>query len=199
MRVSRIFLCALLLALTLPVGAQNDGDGTKEGSSLSRGWGGDDFVIGVEDVLRVVVWGEPELGQTSKVRPDGKITLPLINDVKVAGLTPDEVRVKIGEALATYVRDPSVTVIVDQINSFRVYFLGEVNLQGAIQFYRPTRILQGIATAGGPTEFAKKEVILLREAEGSEKRIVVDYKRLLSGDVKQENFYLRPGDTLLFK
>ncbi len=163
-------------------------------SSLAKG----DYVVGIEDRLGVVVWKQLELSQTVTVRPDGKITLPLINDIAVAGKTPTQIRDEISASLSEFVRDPNVTVIVEQINSFRVYFLGEINNQGALQFYRPTRLLQAIASAGGLTEFAKKEIVLLRDENGAEKRIPIDYKRLLAGDPAQENLYVMPGDTLLF-
>jgi polysaccharide export outer membrane protein len=87
---------------------------------------------------------------------------------------------------------------VESINSYRVYFLGEVARQGALQFYRPTRLMQGIAAAGGLTEFAKKEITLVRERGGVEKRFRIEYKRLINGDPGQENIYLEPGDTLIF-
>ncbi len=163
-------------------------------SSSAKG----DYVVGIEDRLGVVVWKQLELSQTVTVRPDGKITLPLINDIAVAGKTPAQIRDEISASLSEFVRDPNVTVIVEQINSFRVYFLGEINNQGALQFYRPTRLLQAIASAGGLTEFAKKEIVLLRDENGAEKRIPIDYKRLLAGDPAQENLYVMPGDTLLF-
>lgn len=156
-----------------------------------------EYVIGVEDVLRIVVWGEPELTISVQVRPDGRITVPLVNDISVAGLRPSRVREIIAERLTAFIRDPHVTVIVEAINSFRVYFLGEVNLQGTLQFYRPTRLLQAISAAGGLTDFAKKELILLRQDGGLEKRFVIDYKRLIAGDPRQENLLLMPGDTVL--
>ncbi len=157
----------------------------------------DDYLIGVEDVLGVVVWGEPQLTLDVQVRPDGRITVPLLNDIDVVGRSPEEVGARIGEALETYIKDPNVTVIVREINSFRVYFLGEVASQGALQFLRPTRLLQGIAAAGGLTQFARKEITVLREESGIEKRIPIDYKKLLAGDPSQENLYLKPGDTVL--
>ena len=92
-----------------------------------------------------------------------------------------------------------MTVIVEEINSFRVYFLGEIATRGPLQFYRPTRLLQGIATAGGLTEFAKKEITIVREEYGVEKRIEVNYKKLVAGDPGQQNIFLKPGDTVLVK
>jgi polysaccharide export outer membrane protein len=157
------------------------------------------FTIGIEDQLRVVVWGEPDLSVTTKVRPDGKITIPLIQDIDVDGKTPEEIRLAIASRLSDFVRDPNVTVMVEQINSFRIYFIGEVNTKGAVQLYRPTRVLQAIAMAGGPTEFSSKNITLLREEYGFEKRIQIDYKKLLAGTGGQENIYLKPGDTLIFK
>ena len=158
-----------------------------------------EWVIGVEDVLRVVTWGEADLTLTVKVRPDGRITLPLVNDIVVAGLTPDQVRLKVTEGLAAFINAPNVTVIVEEINSFRVYFLGEITTKGPIQFYRETSLLQGLATAGGLTEYAKNEITILREGFGVEKRIKVDYKKLWAGDLGQENLRLEPGDTVLVK
>jgi polysaccharide export outer membrane protein len=166
-----------------------------EGSARSVG---SDYTVGIEDQLMVFVWGEPDLTVHVRVRPDGKITVPLVNDVAVVGLSTDQIRQRIRDGLATFIRDPNVTVMVEEINSFRVYFVGEVERQGALQFYRPTRLLQGIASAGGLTEYAKKEIILLREDQGIEKKIRIDYKRLISSENAEDNLYLKPGDTLLF-
>ena len=157
------------------------------------------FTIGIEDKLSIVVWGEPGLSMEVTVRPDGKITIPLVHDVDVDGLTPDQVCATLTERLGQFVRDPNVTVIVQEINSFRVFFVGEVTTKGAIKFVRPIRVLQAVAMAGGPTEFSKKEITLLREEFGVEKRISIDYRKLLAGDPAQENIPLRPGDTLIFK
>lgn len=157
------------------------------------------FEIGVEDVLQIIVWEEEELSHQVTVLPDGRITLPLINEVPVAGLTTEQVRQEITARLAQFVNEPHVTVMILEVNHFRVYFLGEVNTQGPIQFHRPTRLLQAIATAGGLTEFAKKSVTVVREEDGRELRIEVDFKRLWAGEPGQENLYLKPGDTLLVK
>ncbi len=156
-----------------------------------------EYVVGIEDVLRIAVWGEPHLNLTVRVRPDGRISMPLVNDVVVAGQAPEEIRQVLAKKLSQFIKEPNVTVIVEEINSFRVYVLGEVNRQGALNFYRPTRLLQALAAAGGLTPYAKKEIILVRDREAGEQRIPVDYKRLLSGDPSQENFFLQPGDTLI--
>jgi len=156
-----------------------------------------DYGIGIEDVLQVSVWGESALTVRARVRPDGKITVPLVNDIKVEGMSPDQVRIAIARRLASFIREPNVTVSVEEINSFRVYVLGEVNRQGPLNFNRPTRLLQAIAAAGGLTQFSKKGVVVLREQDGAEQRLRVDYKRMVSGDPTQQNLYLKPGDIVL--
>lgn len=192
--MKRVWLIAAFFAV-LATGAASAQETEPPGQAVASD---PEYVIGVEDVLRIAVWGEPDLSQTLQVRPDGVITLPLVNDIRAAGLTPAQVRQKIAEALRDFVRDPSVTVIVEQINSYQVFFLGEVRSQGRVQFYRPVRLIQAIATAGGLTEFAKKEIVLLREEYGVEKRIPIDYKKLINGDPSQENIVLKAGDTLIF-
>ena len=156
-----------------------------------------EYQIGIEDLLHISVWGEADLAMSVIVRPDGKVTFPLVNDIRVAGLTPNQVRKTITERLATFVVEPHVTVMVQEIRSFRVYILGEVVNQGALLFSRPTRLLQALAAAGGFTEFSKREIVVLRQSGQMEKRIGVNYKRLISGDPSAENLLLQPGDTLL--
>jgi polysaccharide export outer membrane protein len=195
MRLRNSSILFLILVAVVPfVAAQASGEDAASSAE------NDSYVIGIEDVIRVVVWNEDELTLSQKVRPDGRITVPLVNDVLVAGKTPQQVSRDITAALGDYIRDPNVTVIVEEINSFRVYFLGEVTEQGPIQFYRPTRLMQGIATAGGLTEFAnKKSVVLLREDGAHEKRIRIDFKALWEGEPGHENLLLQPGDTILVK
>ncbi len=156
-----------------------------------------DYTIGVEDVLHISVWGEKDLSVSVKVRPDGKITLPLVNDVQVRDLTPDQVRQLVATRLAGFIKDPNVSVTVDEINSFRVFVIGEVNKQGPVNFTRPTRLLQALAAAGGFTQFSKKRVTLIREVGETETRVRIDYRKLVSSNGSQENVYLKPGDTLV--
>jgi polysaccharide biosynthesis/export protein len=182
-------LCCLAVSGGLVHGATAGGSAPPEATP--------DYSIGIEDVLRVSVWGESALDLRARVRPDGKITVPLVNDIKVEGLTPEQVRKEIAQKLASYIREPNVTVGVEEINSFRVYVLGEVNRQGPVSLFRPTRLLQVIAAAGGLTQFSKKELTILREENGVERRVRVDYKKLIGGDPSQSNPYLKPGDTIL--
>jgi len=156
-----------------------------------------DYTIGVEDVIRISVWGEPNLSQSVKVRPDGRITIPLVNDVPVLGLTPAQVRSLLTSSLSGYIKDPNVTVAVEEINSFKVFVLGEVMHQGPLSLKRPTRLLQALAEAGGFTQYSKKQVTLIRDLGGTETRIRIDFKRLVAKDSGQDNVYLKPGDTLV--
>ena len=185
-------LLAALLIVAVPAFAQDEDGNDGEKIAVL-----DDYPIGIEDVLHVVVWNEPDLTVDVTVRPDGMITIPLANDVQVAGRSPQEVRDILTERLAKFVREPNVTVIVTEINSFRVFVLGEVNAQGVINFRRPTRLLQAIATAGGLTPYSKKEAVLLREQHGVEKRIPINLKPLLGGEPDAVNLPLRPNDTVI--
>jgi len=156
-----------------------------------------EYTIAPDDTLRVKVWGEANLDLSLRVRPDGKITFPLANDIRVEGLTPEQVRKETATRLSGFIKDPNVTVIVEQISTFRVYVLGEVNTQGVLNLYRPARLLHALSAAGGVSPYAKKEIVVIREKGGVEQRIHVDYKRLVAGDPTQENLHLRPGDTIL--
>ena len=193
-RAALVALGVLVGAATLAVAQDSTADvAATDDRSPSR-----DYRIGVEDVLRIVVWDEPQLSLAVNVRPDGKITVPLVNDVLVDGKTPMQIRQVLTERLAEFVNEPSVTVIVERINSFKVYFIGEFGRNGVVTFTRPTRVMQGIASSGGLSEFAKKDrVWLIREADGEERRFRIDYRKLLSGDRQQENLFLQPGDTLM--
>ena len=189
------FFSALIALIAIGSGAlAQEPDPARRDAALDSDW-----TIGVEDVLGIVVWGEPALSVSVKVRPDGMISLPLIPELAVAGKRPAEIREKIATQLSAVLRNPNVTVIVEEINSYRVYFLGEVNNQGTLQFFRPVRVLQAIASAGGLTEFSKRELVILRTTDGGEQRIPVDYKKVLAGDSGHENVFVRPGDTLLVK
>ena len=159
--------------------------------------GRESYRVGIEDVLAVVVWGEPDLSMSLRVRPDGRITLPLVNDIEVVNLSTPEIRDLLTEKLAAFVQDPNVTVILEEMNSFRVFVLGEVESQGMLQFQRPTRFLQALASAGGLTEFSKKDAVILRSVNGSDWRMPVDLKKLLSGSSSTQDPYLEPNDTIL--
>jgi polysaccharide export outer membrane protein len=158
---------------------------------------GADYLIGVEDVLSVSVWKEPELSRNVNVRPDGKITVPLIGDLQAAGKSPTQLATSITEGLARFVSEPIVTVTVEQINSFKVYMIGEIGKQGELALKRRTRLLQAIAMAGGLSPYASKNIVVVRDEGGREVRTEIDYRKLLSGERPELNIYLKPGDTII--
>lgn len=158
------------------------------------------YVIGLEDGLYIHVWGQQDLSRSVKVRPDGKITVPLVGDVVAETRTPTELSADLVDALSEYVREPVVTVSVEQINHYRVYLLGEIGAQGEMQLSGPTRILHVIAKAGGLTPYADRSNIQILRYEGAEEvRIRVDYRKILNGSDPSMNVILQPGDVILVK
>lgn len=154
------------------------------------------YVIGVEDELQISVWREPELSTSVVVRPDGMITLPLVNDVKAAGLKTEELQSILMEKLKNYVNEPQVTVIVRAIRSRKVYLVGEVGHQGTYQINGDMTALELLAAAGGLGPFAKADAIyILREQNGKKIRIPFHYKKAVAG--KSENVTLQPGDLVV--
>ena len=157
-----------------------------------------DFVIGPEDVLSVTVWREKDLSADVTVRPDGKVTLPLVNEIQAAGLTPAQLREQLTTAMSRFVADPSVTVAVKQINSLKVYISGQVGKPGAYPLTSPTTVLQLIVTAGGLHEFADtKNIVIIRRQNGQETTHRFNYKDVLKGRNLAQNIQLVPGDTIL--
>jgi polysaccharide export outer membrane protein len=155
------------------------------------------YVIGAEDMLYVSVWKEPDLTNTLPVRPDGMISLPLLGDVQAAGLTPTQLSASITDKLKKYVTDPHVTVVVTQMNSQRIYVMGEVQHTGAMNLLPGMTVLQALASAGF-TQFANtKGIYVLRNHHGEQQKIPVPYKKLVKGENMDQNLTLRPGDTIV--
>ncbi|MGD0270928.1 MAG: polysaccharide biosynthesis/export family protein [Candidatus Sulfotelmatobacter sp.] len=156
-----------------------------------------DYVIGADDTLRIAVWNEPNLNATLPVRPDGKISLPLLDDVQAAGLTPLQLKESIKEKLKKYVADPRVTVVVTAMNSQRIYVLGEVTHTGAMPLLPHMTMLQALSSAGF-TQFANlKAIYLLRTQDGQQTKIRFNYKDAIKGKETDQNLVLRPGDTIV--
>lgn len=156
-----------------------------------------DYKIGADDMLHVSVWKEPDLTETLPVRPDGKISLPLLNDVTAAGLTPSQLADAISTKLKKYLADPRVTVIVTAMNSQRIYVLGEVTHTGTMPLQPNMTVLQALASAGF-TQFANtKGIYLLRTENGKQQKIPVNYRALLKGASIDQNLVLKPGDTIV--
>jgi polysaccharide export outer membrane protein len=156
------------------------------------------YVIGAQDVLDVNVWKEPDMTRIVPVRPDGKITLPLINDVEAAGSTPQQLAATVTERLRKFITEPQVTVIVTQINSQRIFVVGEVLRAGAFPLVPGTTVLQALASAGGFTTFANvKKIHVMRTVNGKHIELPFNYREVLKGDNADQNIKLEPGDTVV--
>lgn len=156
------------------------------------------YKIGAQDVLKIDVWREDQLTRTVPVRPDGKISLPLVNDVQAVGLTPTELANMIRDELKKYINNPQVTVSVAEINSRRVYVTGEVTRPGAFPLLPNMSALQALTSAGGFTQFAKtKNIYVLRTEDGKQVKHPFNYKDVISGKKPEENIELEPGDTIV--
>ena len=154
------------------------------------------YKIGPQDVLRVDVWKETEISRSVPVRPDGKISLPLLNDVQAAGLTAMELANTISEGLKKFINNPQVTVTVAEINSRRVYVTGEVTRPGAYPLLPNMTALQALTSAGGFTQFSNpKKIYVLRNENGKQVKHPFNYKSVLDG--KQDDIPLLPGDTIV--
>lgn len=157
-----------------------------------------DYILGVEDRLSISVWKEPELSRTVVIRPDGKITAPLVGDVQAAGRTSKQLSVDLTTALSRFVKEPVVNVTVEAVESYKVYVLGEVSTQGALVLRRRTRLLEAIALSGGMTAFANRsDVVLIRYDDDKETRLRIDYRKIVSGEKSELNIFLKPGDTII--
>jgi len=156
-----------------------------------------DYVIGADDTLHISVWKEPDLSETLPVRPDGKISLPLLNDVVAAGLTPTQLADAITIKLKKFISDPRVTVVVTAMNSQKIYILGEVVKPGSTILQPNMTVLQALASAGF-TQFANtKGIYLLRNENGKQQKIPVHYRALIKGESVEQNIILKPGDTIV--
>ena len=157
-----------------------------------------DYLIGPEDVLTVVFWRDKDMSGDVAVRPDGKISMPLLNDVQASGLTPEQLRVQLTEEAKKYLEEPTVTIVVKEINSRKVFLMGNVGKPGAYPLSAPTTVLQLIATAGGLLEYAKsKDIRIMRTENGKPVSHKFNYKYVSQGKSLQQNILLKPGDTVI--
>ena len=158
----------------------------------------DTYVIGPEDVLNVNVWKEAEVSGSVPVRPDGKISLPLLNDIQAAGSTPMQLTNQITEKLKKFLTDPHVTVTVTAVNSRRVYIIGEVARPGAFPLQPNMTVLQALTSAGGPSPYAKTtKIYMLRTENGVQTKVAFNYKEVVKGRSTEQNVTLKPGDTIV--
>jgi polysaccharide export outer membrane protein len=180
----------------------NQGPATRTdatGNAVSKSATDDpNYVIGAQDILDVNVWKEPELSRAVPVRPDGKISLPLLNDVQAAGLTPSQLAAQVTTSLNRYLTNPQVTIIVSQINSQRIYLLGEVGRAGAYVLLPGMTVLQALSNAGGFTPFANtKKIYVLRQENGKQQKLFFNYKDVIEGKQPVQNIELKAADTIV--
>jgi len=158
-----------------------------------------DYVIGPDDVLGIVFWRDADMSGDVTVRPDGMITLPLLQDIKAAGLRPDELRAKIVEAAAKLIEDPNVSVTVRQINSRNVFIVGQVVRPGGYPVSGQMTVMQMIAIAGGLTEFADGKAVITRPGTATQKPFEFNYNDVSKGKKMEQNIILKPGDTIIVR
>jgi polysaccharide export outer membrane protein len=210
---TRIALVGILTACLMAVGTEargargawqdkkEDPKGAKSQSPATPGQIGPEdtsYKIGPQDVLIIDVWKEEGLTRTVPVRPDGKITLPLLNDIQAVGLTPMELAGIISEQLKKYITSPQVTVSVTEINSRRVYVTGEVLKGGAYALLPHMTVLQALSSSGGFTQFARvKSIYVLRTDHGKQTKVPFNYKEAVNGKNPGQNIELLPGDVIV--
>jgi polysaccharide biosynthesis/export protein len=157
-----------------------------------------EYKIGAQDVLRIDVWKENEISRITPVRPDGRVSLPLLNDVQAAGLTPTQLAAVIADGLRKYITDPQVTVGVTEINSRRVYVTGQVLKPGAFPLLPSMTVLQALTNSGGFTQFAKtKGIYVLRTEDGKQVKHPFNYKQVVSAKHPELNIELQPADVIV--
>jgi polysaccharide export outer membrane protein len=172
-------------------------DGNMNAMTAPASTGDTTYVIGAEDVLHIAVWKETDLTATEPVRADGKISLPLLNDVQASGLTPMQLADSLTEKLKKFVADPRVTVVVTAINSKRIYLLGEVSHTGAMPMSPNMTVMQALASAG-INQFANtKKIYVLRSENGKKEKFPVNYRKLIKGQDIDHDYTLQPGDTIV--
>jgi polysaccharide export outer membrane protein len=204
---THIWIATGLLLLVLPMHAQENTvtSQSAQARSAPEVSGGPkisatndpNYVIGPQDVLDISVWKEGDLSRAVPVRPDGKISLPLLNDVQAAGLTPTQLATQITTGLNKFMTNPQVTVIVEQINSQRVYILGEANHVGTYTLLPGMTVLQALSNAGGCSPFAKsKKIYVMRAENGKQVKYFFNYKEAIAGKHPEQNIALQNGDTI---
>jgi len=156
------------------------------------------YAIGVDDLLSITFWKDKDLSADVVVRPDGRISLPLLNDVEVLGLTPEQLRAQLDTSARKFVVDPAVTVVVKEIRSRRVFITGSVDKPGAYPLNAPMTVLQLIASAGGLREFVGgRNIVVVRRDAAGEHRLAFDYQAVVKGRHVSQNVELKPGDTVI--
>ena len=199
--LSGLLLTAFLLSLAIAPPSPAQGPKADDPAKKTQGEiaaDSDEYVIGPEDVLHIYVWREETLTQKVPVRIDGKISLPLLDDIQAAGLTPLQLKNRLTEQLKGFVDNPTVTVTVLEANSFKVYVSGEVKTPGIHRIRSEVTLVKLITLVGGFTEWAnKRKILIITKDKGAEKRITVNYNRIIDGD--DPDVLIKRGDMVIVK
>jgi polysaccharide export outer membrane protein len=204
MKFSMNAICAALttVALVAPLSAQGSAQPRPDGSSApASATLPANYLIGPQDLLAVVIWREKDMSAEVVVRPDGKISLPLLNDIDAAGLSPETLRLKIAKAATKFIKDleeSNVTVVVKEIKSRNVYVTGQVAKAGAYSLGNDMTVLQAISVAGGLLEYADdSNIVVLRKENGKDRTFKFNYKDVIKGKGLEQNIVLLPNDTII--
>jgi len=156
------------------------------------------YVIQPNDMLEIFVWKEPDLTRKVLVRPDGRVSFPLVQDLQAAGITPGELKLQVEKQLSDFLSAPEVTIIVEAINSYRIYVLGKVQKPGAITVEKPVTVLQALALAGGFQEFARDQEMSIIRTSGTDNTIFdFNYRDVIHGKKADQNILLKSGDVVV--
>jgi len=192
-------ICLLMIGISNFAAAQEKKAATPDKAKAPKGEiaaNSDTYIIGQEDVLNIYVWKEESMTKTVPVRIDGKISLPLVDDIQADGLTPLKLKEVITEKLKSYIDNPTVTVTVIEANSYKIYISGEVKTPGVMRIRSQTTLLKTIITAGGFTEWAnKRKILIIKNVNGKEKRIIANYNKIVDGD--EPDIAIDRGDTII--
>ena len=193
------WLAAVVVLILVPSWLAGQDAKSEAPGGLASGAHNNSYVIGLDDVLAINVWKEPEVSKTVPVRSDGKISLPLAGEVQASGQTPLQLEQDLAGKLKNYISDPVVTVIVEKINSQKFNILGMVARPGSFPLSSASTLLDAIAVAGGFRDFAKQKSIyvLRKNPDGTESRLPFNYKKVIKGRNTAQNIKLQPGDTIV--
>lgn len=196
--IAMVALCFLFIGMFMFTDAGAAEAGQEIRVPADAGIQGNDYLIGAGDVLEILVWKEPDISRTVRVRPDGNISLPLVDDIQASQTTLLQLKERITKALAAYVDNPSVYVMLQDNRSKKIYIVGKVGAPGEYVLERDITVLQAIAMARGFTEWANKdEIVIIRTRPEGQVRIKFDYDRVISGKDVQQNVLLEPGDVII--
>ena len=193
-----VIACAIFLFISIAYSQADKEILLKKEAQAEIAADSDRYVIGAEDVLYIHVWREETVTKTVSVRMDGMISIPLVDEIQAAGLTPLQLKEKLTERLKQFIENPNVTVVVMEANSFNVYISGQINKPGIHRLKSNTTLAQIISMAGGLTEWAnQKKIIIIRKENGKERRFTINYKKIIQGKDLDLNIILKSGDTII--